>query len=1842
MSIPKLLSLLLIPAYIVLIAVLEVLNIQTVFEPPLLLPLLNTVFLGIFPLCLAFIAGRVYLRSDSLSVLLMGCGMLTFGICSVAAGWVRGMADGANMTVVLHNIGVFVGGFLHLLGSILNFVGRSSPDQPTLRKWTVTTAYGCLFLFGVVLVFATLRDMVPPFFVQGVGPTVLRQLVLGAGVVFYFISSLFFLRTYTEWKSDFLYWYALGLAITAIGLSAIFLQQGVGCPIGWLGRSAQYISAFFFLAALAAASKRARDKSLPLERIIANFFADAETSYRDLVETARDAIVSFDNEGRIIRWNAAAETMFGHTKDEAIGSPFFELLVPEGQFSLLNEEIQRVAARPEKSLSERHPEIEGRRRDGSHFPMDVSTSVRDLATGRVTTCIMRDVTERALATKALRHREETLRAILAASPVGIVFTQDSRIKWANDSWMKMFGFVNEDEFLDQPTSLMHPSRESYATVRRIVYDQIESARISEADAILMRKDGALFDGRIRINLIDASDPSKGTISAITDISERKKAENALQKASDEFQAVIEASPVAIIVFDQDSIVNFWNPAAEVMFGWSATEATGKFLPFVPEDKKEEHVGIRQRTLQGERLTGIEARRIRKDGSIIDVIGSTAPLHDSKGAIAGVMAVLLDITDRKKADEALRESEERFRTMTDWTYDWEYWVDPLGRLKYMSPSCERVTGFGPKEFTDDPGLLSRIVHPADRATYEEHVHSLYQPDQHSEKAQLEFRIIARDRAEHWIEHICRRVYGADGAYLGKRVSNRDVTARKRAEAKIERQSALLSAINSVLRETLESETDADLAQTCLRMAEKITGSRFGFVGEVNEAGRLDTTAVSDPAWEACTLPKSDVPLLIHDMEIRGIWGLVLKEEKSQIINDPATHPDSVGVPNGHPPLTSFMGVPLERSGKTFGLIALANKEGGYVASDLADVEALSAAYVEAVDKKRAERALSLSEEKYRSIFENIVEGIFQSTPSGRFTTVNPACARMFGYDSPEQMVSEVTDIARQLYVRPDEREDFRELLDDPGALEGHVVECRRKDGAHIWVSVNAKAVREESGRVLYYEGTFEDITARRRAEQALRESEEKYRALVERAHEGIIVAQDGMHRFVNPAVIQIWGYSEEELLSRPFADFMHPVDGEMVLLRQLGRAKGEKPPGRYAFRILTKDGETKWVEIDAAEISWQGKPAALVLMSDVTERKQAEEALKQSEEWYRSIVEESFDGIFVQKGSTIMFANARLCDMLGYSSGELKGLKHWMVYHPDYHELTRQRAVARMRGEDVVSQYEVKLQRKDGSSFEGEINAKRVTVDGEPGVQVWVRDLSKRKRLEDVQRRLAAAIEQAGEAIVITDLRGNVVYANPAHDRITGYTREEVIGSPPPFFREHELDRQIRLNIVNAMGKGRVWAGRIAGRRKDGTLCELDATIAPVRDPSGQMVSRVGVERDVTHEVRLQQELLQAQKMETIGTLAGGIAHDFNNLLQVVLGYSELLLAEKDQNHPEYADLQKIFHAAKNGGDLVQRLLMFSRKTEPKPVPMNLNRQVLQVEKLLRRTIPRMIDIQLELAADLPEINADLLQIEQVLMNLAVSARDAMPDVGKLTVRTDIVMLDEEYCRFHVEANPGEHVLLEVSDTGHGMDKETVEHIFEPFFTTKEAGRGTGLGLAMVYGIVTQHGGHITVYSEVDKGTTFRVYLPAIPTEEEPAVEDSGIMPAFGTETVLLVDDEELVRDLGARILSKHGYTVLLAQNGSEAINIFENKHSQISLVILDLIMPEMGGTECLKELLKIDPNVRVLVASGFSADASVRETIQIGAKGFISKPFRVKEILREVRKVLDEAENLPVNGNAKH
>ena len=499
---------------------------------------------------------------------------------------------------------------------------------------------------------------------------------------------------------------------------------------------------------------------------------------------------------------------------------------------------------------------------------------------------------------------------------------------------------------------------------------------------------------------------------------------------------------------------------------------------------------------------------------------------------------------------------------------------------------------------------------------------------------------------------------------------------------------------------------------------------------------------------------------------------------------------------------------------------------------------------------------------------------------------------------------------------------------------------------------------------------------------------------------------------------------------------------------------------------------------------------------------------------------------LDRDGRIVKVNKALSNILGYPEKELRELTFLELTYPDDREISKRNLEALMAGKNDSYRLEKRYVKKDGSVVWADLwtSVVRDANGGHMGAVAVIEDITQRKLAQDAlqesDEKYRTLFEDSIDALFMMKADGTLIDANQAYFDLLGYEKGEIVGHSVFKTYAETVDPKRYHQTLGSKEFVRDYPLRLV--RKDGRHIDCLVSSRMESDKDGNILGYRGFIRDITEQKNLQNQLLQSQKMEAVGTLAGGIAHDFNNLLTIVIGFSELLLAEKDEEHPDHADLGKIFHAAKNGADLIQRLLMFSRKSEPKPVLMNLNKQIVEVETLLRRIIPKMINIRLDLSSDLPDISADTCQIEQVIMNLTVNARDAMPDNGALTIRTMAVMLNEDYCRLHVEVNPGEYVLLEISDTGHGMDNETLEHLFEPFFTTKEMGRGTGLGLAMVYGIVQQHKGHITVQSEVGKGTTFRVYLPAIPPNVESGVADSGVMPALGTETLLLVDDEEFV------------------------------------------------------------------------------------------------------------------------
>ena len=517
-----------------------------------------------------------------------------------------------------------------------------------------------------------------------------------------------------------------------------------------------------------------------------------------------------------------------------------------------------------------------------------------------------------------------------------------------------------------------------------------------------------------------------------------------------------------------------------------------------------------------------------------------------------------------------------------------------------------------------------------------------------------------------------------------------------------------------------------------------------------------------------------------------------------------------------------------------------------------------------------------------------------------------------------------------------------------------------------------------------------------------------------------------------------------------------------------------------------------------------------------------------------------------------------------------------------------------------------------------------------------------QRTEDQLRRLSRAVEQSADLVIITDREGTIEYVNPAFEELTGYSRSEVVGRKPSLLKSGQQDAAYYKELWETILAGKVYRGVLINKKKDGTVFHAEKTITPVRDSRGQITHFISNDRDVTERHRLEAQLRQAQKMDAIGQLAGGVAHDFNNLLMVISSYAELALDSLTPEHSLHRNMCEILHAARRAADLTRQLLAFSRAQAQSLRLLDLNEVVQDLGRILPRLIREDIQLALITGKDLGRIKADPVQMEQIIINLAVNARDAMPDGGKLTIETSSVHLDEAYAHRRPIVPPGDYVLLTVTDSGQGIPAEHLPHIFEPFFTTKQEGKGTGLGLATVYGIVKQSAGFIWVYSEAGLGTTFKIYFPeAVGKRCGPLPSQRTDTYARGSETILYVEDEEAVRVPACEFLVRCGYKVLSASSGAEAIQVAANYADEIRLMITDVIMPGISGTETAEQVRGSRPQMKVLYVSGYGHPTLFRHGIHDLQPVFLEKPFTLKTLASRVRTILDsELAAVPVTTGA--
>ncbi|MCF8105593.1 MAG: transporter substrate-binding domain-containing protein [Desulfohalobiaceae bacterium] len=623
-------------------------------------------------------------------------------------------------------------------------------------------------------------------------------------------------------------------------------------------------------------------------------------------------------------------------------------------------------------------------------------------------------------------------------------------------------------------------------------------------------------------------------------------------------------------------------------------------------------------------------------------------------------------------------------------------------------------------------------------------------------------------------------------------------------------------------------------------------------------------------------------------------------------------------------------------------------------------------------------------------------------------------------------------------------------------------------------------------------------------------------------------------------------------------------------------------------------------------------------------------LRQSAVQFRSLVEGAPIAIFVQTEDCFAYVNEAGLRFFGAGSkDQLLGQPVIDRFHPSSRKIALERILALNQEKKTVPSVEETCLRLDKSEVPAEISAVPITYEEKNGALVFAQDISQRKASEAEQERLLLAIEQTDQIVIITDPQGTIQYVNPVFEQISGYSRHEAVGQTPRILKSGEQEESFYRQLWRTIASGRTWQGRMVNARKDGTHFTVEETISPVADKAGNIVNYVAVERDITKRLSLEAQLLQAQKMESVGRLAGGVAHDYNNMLSVIIGNTEMALDQLRVEHPVHNNLQEIQAAADRSVEITRQLLAFARQQTIAPRILDLNQTVEGMLKMLRRLIGEDIDLAWLPGEDLWQVKMDPSQVDQILANLCVNARDAIQSGGKITIETGNVALSEAYCAEHAGFTPGEYVLLAVSDNGSGMDPGTLEKAFEPFFTSKEAGRGTGLGLATVYGIVKQNQGFINVYSEPGQGTTIRIYLPRRAGAAKGPEPENGaaVLSGYG-ETVLVVEDEESILELTEKILHRLNYSILKAATPEEALERVEAFQGRIHLLLTDVVLPGMNGRELAEKLLKLYPELKCLYMSGYTANVIAHHGVLDKGMHFIQKPFSVSDLAQKIREVL--------------
>ena len=883
-----------------------------------------------------------------------------------------------------------------------------------------------------------------------------------------------------------------------------------------------------------------------------------------------------------------------------------------------------------------------------------------------------------------------------------------------------------------------------------------------------------------------------------------------------------------------------------------------------------------------------------------------------------------------------------------------------------------------------------------------------------------------------------------------------------------------------------------------------------------------------------------------------------------------------------------------------------------------------------ERKKIEEAML----KFRLGIERSPDAVFITDPSGMIIFINPAFEHLYGYNYQEA-VGSTPRILKSGMLSPTDYKLLWSTLLSKKVVSGEIIN-KTKDGRLLTIEVTNNPIIDDQDTIIGFLGIHRDITARKHAENALKESEKKYKSVIENIQD-VFYRSDKNGRLImgSPSGARLFGYSSvEEMLGLPLEIlWLNPHEREFLIAKI--RENGLVHNCEATF--VRKDGTAFPVTINAHFYydeagTFQGTEG---MIHDITERKQAEEALRESEEKFRTLAEQSPNMIFINKNGKVVYANAKCEEIIGYTKEEFysPNFNFLTLTALEYVEIVMGYFEKHMNGKEVLS-YEYAVVTKQGKRIDTIITTKLVSFEKERAILGIITDITERKRaeqqLQESEERYRRLVEFSPDAITVYS-EEKIVYVNPAAVKLIGATDEsQLLGLPYLDIVHPDYREAVRQRVVTGMIEQKTLPPMEEKFiRMDGAIVDVETTSLPIiykGKPAMQTVSR-----DITEQKKLQSQLLQSQKIQSIGTLAGGIAHDFNNILAIILGYSAMLENFKGDGRKHAEGVAAINQAVDRGAALVRQILTFARKTNVAVEPVNIPNLVHELLSMLKHTFPQTITFTQTYTPDLSEILADRTQIHQTLLNLCVNSRDAMPNGGSITIKAEQRTKDKVRGRFPL-ADQEMYVCISISDTGEGMDEATYLRVFDPFFTTKEKGKGTGLGLSVVYGVMQSHHGFVDVESSVGHGTTFLLFFPVPPPAAKSVeqLQPEKVRQVGGHETILLVEDEYLLLKRLRKLLKSNGYQIYTATDGKEAMKMFTRHHNKIAAVLSDIGLPKMNGIDVFKKLKEMDPHVKVILASGYFEPDIKLDLQQAGAKGFIQKPYTNNEVLWKLRDVLDE------------